>query len=251
MIFEKKMNALYLLLILIDFILIGGILPLLERKILSLVQRRVGPYYVGYKGRLQFLADALKVFFKEFIYLAKINNSIYLLLPLFYFYLNLILFFLFIYSDNVFYIDMNYYIIYMYIILIYSNIILFFSGLFSKNKYSILSASRIVFFIFSLDILFSIFIIILILLCESFDFQQIQYLKSFGYFNFLGVLLLPMLIIIFLLDANKAPYDLFEAESELINGYAIEYSGFLFGIYILVEYLHILFFSYIIINIFF
>ena len=53
-----------------------------------------------------------------------------------------------------------------------------------------------------------------------------------------------MLIIIFI-DANKAPYDLFEAESELINGYAIEYSGFLFGIYILVEYLHIfIFFLY-------
>ena len=229
--------------------LVIAALTLLERKILSLVQRRVGPYYVGFKGRLQFLADALKVFFKEFIYIAKVNSMFYLILPLLYFYLNLIIFFLFVHSENIFFIDINYYIIYMYLILIYSNIILFFSGLFSKNKYSIISVSRITFFIFSLDILFSIFITVLILLCESFDFQQIQHLKFLGIFNLFGLSILPMLLIIFLIDANKAPYDLFEAESELINGYAIEYSGFLFGVYILVEYIHILFFSYILTNI--
>ena len=58
----------------LDFILIGGILPLIERKFLSLIQRRVGPNYIGYKGRLQFLADAIKVFLKDFVYSSKINN---------------------------------------------------------------------------------------------------------------------------------------------------------------------------------
>lgn len=85
-------------LMLLDFILLGGILPLIERKFLSLVQRRIGPHYVGYKGRLQFIADALKVFFKDFIYLNKINNCIYLFLPFLYIYINIFLF-LFLYFD--------------------------------------------------------------------------------------------------------------------------------------------------------
>ena len=60
--------------LLIDFILIGGVLPLVERKYLALIQRRVGPKYVGYKGRLQFIADAIKVFFKDYFYLFKISK---------------------------------------------------------------------------------------------------------------------------------------------------------------------------------
>ena len=90
MLLGKKMEYFFSFLIFIDFIFIGGILPLLERKFLSLVQRRVGPYYVGYKGRFQFLADSIKVFLKEFIYLGKINKFGYLVMPLIYFYLNLL-----------------------------------------------------------------------------------------------------------------------------------------------------------------
>ena len=65
------------ILLLLDFILIGGILPLLERKELALIQRRVGPKLVGLNGRLQFLLDALKIFFKhywKFIFVSKFFN---------------------------------------------------------------------------------------------------------------------------------------------------------------------------------
>ena len=56
------------------FVLTGGVLPLWERKFLSLTQRRVGPKFVGYKGRLQFIADALKVFFKDYLVLFYVNK---------------------------------------------------------------------------------------------------------------------------------------------------------------------------------
>lgn len=236
---------------LVDFILIGGILPLIERKFLSLVQRRVGPHYVGYKGRLQFIADALKVFFKEFIYLGKINNSIYLFLPFLYVYFNVFLFLFFYYEMHIFTIDSDYYLIYVYIILMFSNIILLFSGIFSKNKYTIISSSRIAVFIFSLDLLFTILILIIIMFSESFFIQNLKNIKFLNIINLGFIPLLPLVILVFLLDANKAPYDLFEAESELVLGYTTEYSGFLFGIYVLTEYLHIYFFSFLIVSMLF
>jgi NADH-quinone oxidoreductase subunit H len=77
------------ILIILDFILIGGILPFLERKKLSLIQRRVGPKYIGLNGRLQFIADSLKIFLKDYIYIFKSNKYIYFILPIFYLYINI------------------------------------------------------------------------------------------------------------------------------------------------------------------
>jgi NADH:ubiquinone oxidoreductase subunit H len=75
--------------------LVGGILPLIERKFLSLIQRRVGPNIVGFKGRLQFVADALKLFLKEVILVKNLNIRQGVALPLTYFLINLpILFFM-------------------------------------------------------------------------------------------------------------------------------------------------------------
>lgn len=73
------------------FILIGGIIPLVERKYLSLIQRRVGPKFIGYNGRLQFIADAMKLLLKELIYLKNTNKFILIVLPIVALILNLFL----------------------------------------------------------------------------------------------------------------------------------------------------------------
>jgi NADH-quinone oxidoreductase subunit H len=80
------------IIIIIFFILIGGILPLFERKFLSLTQRRVGPKYVGYKGRLQFIADSLKVLLKDYMVLYNTNGFFFFLIPVLFFNVNLIIY---------------------------------------------------------------------------------------------------------------------------------------------------------------
>jgi NADH-quinone oxidoreductase subunit H len=67
-------QIIFQIVVLINVTLIGGILPLIERKYLSLIQRRIGPKFVGYKGRLQFIADALKMFLKGCIYPKNVNK---------------------------------------------------------------------------------------------------------------------------------------------------------------------------------
>ncbi len=69
--------------IMILFILLGGVIPLLERKYLSLTHRRVGPKFIGFKGRLQFIADAIKLLVKEFLLPKKSNKFFFFAIPIF------------------------------------------------------------------------------------------------------------------------------------------------------------------------
>jgi len=81
MLFFYLLNIIICLVILINLTLIAGILPLIERKVLSLMQRRVGPYFLGYRGRLQFIADAVKILIKDFFIPYKINKFLFVFNP--------------------------------------------------------------------------------------------------------------------------------------------------------------------------
>ena len=125
------------------FVLTGGILPLWERKFLSLIQRRVGPKFVGYKGRLQFIADALKVLFKDYLMLFFTNKYLFFLLPALFLNLNLMFWVNVLFFGNVIYMPIEYNFVFLLLFSLFSNIILFAVGLISKNKYTILASTRI------------------------------------------------------------------------------------------------------------
>lgn len=231
--------------LIILFVLVGGILPLWERKFLSLVQRRVGPKFVGYKGRLQFIADALKVFFKDYLILLHTNKYLFFIIPILFLNLNLLFWTNIVFFGNCIYVPIEYNIVFVLIFSLISNIFLFFVGITTKNKYTIITSNRILNLLFLNELFVSIMFTIVFIYFNSFSFSKIFFFKNHMHTLFLFFVMLPLIIYLFLLDINKVPFDLVEAESELIMGYHTEYSGFLFGLFVLVEYLHLFFFIYI------
>ena len=118
-------------------------------------------------------------------------------------------------------------------------------GIFSRNKYAILSAIRSCCLILNLEIFLGFFFLFIVGYSESFSFSSIINLQNYNfYFSFCLTPILPLIIIVFLLETNRAPFDLVEAESELIAGYTTELGGFFFALFYLGEYFHLFFFSF-------
>ena len=223
---------------------IVAIITLVERKILSLIQRRVGPNYIGYKGRFQFIADALKLLLKHIFIITKINKFLFIIFPC----LVLIMCYLFwinlIWGPNLSFFEIEYNVIFMSISSILFTFLLFLVGWASKNKYSILASNRIIIISFNLEIFLNFLFIFLIILFESFSFYQISSLQSFtlnGFFMCLPIM--PLMVVTFLIETSRIPFDLGEAESELIAGHTTELGGFFFALFYLGEYFHLYCFS--------
>lgn len=219
-------------------------ITLMERKVLSLVQRRVGPNYIGYKGRLQFIADALKLLVKHIVIINKVNKFLFLLLPAailiicYLFWLNLI------WGPNLAVCEIEYNLLFMGVLSIFFSFLMFLVGWVTKNKYAILSSTRVLVTTLNLEVLLNFFMIYLLTLFESFSFYQIvSFQHNLTWSCLLLLPILPVLAIIFFLETGRIPFDLGEAESELIAGHTTEMGGFFFALFYLGEYFHLFCFS--------
>ena len=230
--------------------LIVAAITLLERKLLALIQRRVGPNFVGYKGRLQYLADALKLFVKGVVIPAEANKFWFLGAPslagaiCYSFWINSV------WGPSMSVFDIEYNIVYASILSVLFGLCIMLAGYFSKNKYAVLAAVRCGVLMLNLEIFLGLLFLNIIFFSESFSFTPIVGLQEIFWFAMLFLLLLSSIILVFLLEVNRAPFDLAEAESELVTGYSTEYGGFYFALFYLGEYFHLFFFS-LVISIFF
>lgn len=213
---------------------------LIERKVLSLVQRRVGPNYVGYKGRLQFIADAVKLLVKHITVIPKINRILFLIIPA----LVLITSYLFwanlLWGPSIAICEIEYNLFFMGIISTFFAYLLILVGFITNNKYAILSSARVIIMNVNLELLLNFFMICLVILTESLNFgiaAAIETDKKWHIFLFLPIL--PVIFITFFLETGRIPYDLAESESELVAGYTTEYGGFFFALFYLGEYFHL------------
>ena len=224
--------------------LIIATITLMERKILSLIQRRVGPNYIGYKGRLQFLADALKLLVKHIILINGVNKILFMVLPA----IILIICYLFwvnlIWGPNLAICEVEYNLLFIGVLSMFFSFLMFIVGWISKNKYALISSTRVLVVTLNLEVLFNFFLIFIITYFESFSFYQIvafQYSWTWSIILLLPVA--PILFIIFFLETGRIPFDLSEAESELVAGHTTEMGGFFFALFYLGEYFHLFCFS--------
>lgn len=233
-----------LIVLFLIFTIVIATVTLIERKVLSLLQRRVGPNYIGYKGRLQFIADALKLLLKHIAIINKTSRLFFIAIPA----LILIVSYLFwanlVWMPNLAICEIEYNIIFLAIISSILSYLLVLVGYASNNKYAAMSSTRVLIISLNLEILLNFMLLSLGMIVDGLSFEHlVEFQTSWKLHVLLFLPILPIIIITFLLETSRIPFDLTEAESELIAGYTTEYGGFYFALFYLAEYFHLFTFS--------
>jgi len=212
----------------------------LDRRVWAFVQKRKGPNVVGPFGLFQTLADALKYIFKEIIIPASANKIIFVLAPIVTLTLALIGWAVIPFSEKMVLADINVGILYLFAISSLGVYGIIMSGWASNSKYPFLGAIRSAAQMISYEVSIGIIIINVLLCVGSLNLNKIVLAQENVWFIFP---LFPMFVVFFissLAETNRPPFDLPEAESELVAGYQTEYSGMMYAMFWLGEYANIL-----------
>ena len=212
----------------------------LDRRIWAFVQKRRGPNVVGPFGLFQTLADALKYIFKEIIIPASSNKIIFILAPIVTMTLALIAWAVIPFSEDYVLADINVGILYIFAISSLGVYGIIMGGWASNSKYPFLGSIRSAAQMVSYEVSIGVIIINVLLCVGSLNLRDIVLAQQKIWFV---IPLFPMFVIFFissLAETNRPPFDLPEAEAELVAGYQTEYSGMMYAMFWLGEYANIL-----------
>ena len=212
----------------------------LDRRVWALVQKRRGPNVVGPFGLFQSFADFLKYIFKEIIIPASSNKIIFILAPIVTMTLALIAWAVIPFGENFVLADINVGILYLFAVSSLGVYGIIMGGWASNSKYPFLGAIRSAAQMVSYEVSIGIIIVNVLLCVGSLNLSDIVLAQQKIWFV---VPLFPMFVIFFisaLAETNRPPFDLPEAESELVAGYQTEYSGMMYAMFWLGEYANIL-----------
>jgi NADH-quinone oxidoreductase subunit H len=206
-----------------------------ERRVMARMQARLGPNRVGPFGLLQAIADAVKVLLKEDIVPAKADKFIHLLAPIVAFAPALMIFAVIPFQSGAALADLNVGILYIFAVASVTSVGIFMAGWSSGNKYSIIGAMRDIAAIVSYEIPMVLAIAGVVLVAGSLSLNQIVMTQDIPF-----ILVQPLGFLLFFLagcaEINRSPFDLLEADSEIVAGFHTEYSGMKFAMFYLVEY---------------
>ncbi len=219
-----------------------------ERKGAGRFQRRAGPTEVGYAGLLQPIADAVKLMSKQLIVPPGADKVLFRLAPVLMMPPAIMAFAILPFSEQLVGVDFNVGLIALFAFSSFNVIAVMLAGWSSRNKYGIISAARVVSQNVAYEIPMMLVIITMLMISGTFHLSAIVDQQSGAFWNwnlfqFAANPLMPVTFVIFFIcmlsETNRAPFDMAEAESELVAGAYTEYAGMGFGVFFMAEYANI------------
>jgi NADH-quinone oxidoreductase subunit H len=236
-IIQYLMNFSVYLALFIFLLLTIALTTLLERKVMGSVQRRRGPNVAGLFGFLQPIADGLKLFLKEIIVPTNANLFLFFVAPVFTLFSSILLWLVIPFNKAVVLLNTPYSMLFLLAVSSLAVYGIIFSGWASNSKYSFLGGLRSSAQMISYEVCISFVWLIICLLSESLNLcDVIKKQEEATWFIFPLFPLWIIFFIIVLAETNRAPFDLPEAEAELVAGYNVEYSSIAFALFFLGEY---------------
>ena len=234
--------------IVIPILLSVAYLTYAERKVIGAMQQRRGPNVVGPFGLLQPIADAIKLFLKETIIPTKSNRGVFVAAPCITFILAIVAWAVIPFGEQMVLANINVGILYLFAISSLGVYGILMAGWASNSRYAFLGAMRSAAQMVSYEVSMGLVIVSVLLCVGSLNLSDIVMAQKgdLGALNWFVFPLLPMAVIFFistLAETNRHPFDLPEAEAELVSGYNVEYSAMTFALFFLGEYANMILMS--------
>ena len=226
--------------LLVPLLLIVAYLTLVERKVIGSSQRRLGPNKLGLLGLLQPIADGLKLFSKETILPSNANTILFLFTPITVFFFSILNWLVIPFNYGVVFADIDLGVLYFFAISSLSVYGIVLAGWSSNSKYAFLGALRSAAQMIAYEVSIGLILISVLLCATTLNFSEIVYFQEEIWFIFPHFLAFILFFVSSLAETNRAPFDLPEAEAELVSGYNVEYSGMSFALFFLAEYANII-----------
>ena len=233
-------NILKILLVILPVLIGVAYITLVERKIIASIQKREGPNVVGFLGLLQPIADGIKLLIKETLYPSHAIKISFIFAPIFIFLINLLGWLVIPFAEGLVIADLNIGVLYLFVISSFSVYGLLIAGWCSNSKYPFLGGLRAAAQMISYDVSFGLIILIIVLTTNSMNLTQIVLSQSHIWNIFPHFPAFFLFFFSVLAETSRTPFDLPEAESELVGGYNTEYSSMMFALFFLGEYVSIL-----------
>src|ERR1700753_3184200 len=233
---QTLISIVEVILVVVPALLVVAFTTVAERKTMASMQRRLGPNIVGYYGLLQAFADALKLLLKEYVGPTQANLILFFLGPIITLIFSLLGYAVIPYGPGLTIADLNLGILYMLAVSSLATYGILLAGWSANSKYAFLGSLRSTAQLISYELILSSVILLIVLLTNSLNLTINIEAQKITYFLFP---LFPLFIIFFIgciAETNRAPFDLAEAESELVSGFMTEHSAGIFVFFFLAEY---------------